>query len=174
MPKSGQRAEVNTFIQGLITEASPLNFPPNASREEENFILKRDGTRHRRLGIDYVDGYELRNTSQGALIFQKAITSFKWTTVSGDPGLEFLAVQVAEQIYFFNISNPTTPDGYLGVVTTPFNDATKFSFASIEGRLVVAAGYETIAIVTYDTLLATFSIEEKVIKVRDFWGVQVP
>ena len=28
-----------TFIQGLVTEASPLTFPENASIDEENFVI---------------------------------------------------------------------------------------------------------------------------------------
>ncbi len=42
-----------SFIKGLVTEASPLTFPENASIDEQNFVLNRDGSRSRRLGIDY-------------------------------------------------------------------------------------------------------------------------
>ena len=37
-----------SFIQGLVTEASPLTFPENASIDEDNFVLNRDGSRSRR------------------------------------------------------------------------------------------------------------------------------
>ncbi len=169
MAKQGSRAEVNTFIQGLITEASPLNFPPNASQEEENFILSRDGTRRRRLGIDYKLGDTLRNTDQGFGISVKGITTFIWKTVGGDPGLEILVVQIAGNLHFYNISNPVG-DGYLDELATPFDETALFSYASVEGRLVVVAGYETIGIISYAS--GVFTLEEKVLKVRDFWGVQ--
>ena len=35
MVKPSKRVEVNNFVKGLITEASPLNFPANASLDEE-------------------------------------------------------------------------------------------------------------------------------------------
>ena len=43
-----------SFVKGLITEASPLTFPENASIDEKNFVLNRDGSRSRRLGVDYI------------------------------------------------------------------------------------------------------------------------
>src|SRR3546814_15800129 len=57
MPRNVAPIEQNTFVAGLITEASPLTFPQNASLDEENFILSRKGSRARRLGMDLEDGY---------------------------------------------------------------------------------------------------------------------
>ena len=45
MAKQTQKAEVNNFVKGLITEASPINFPANASKSEENFELNKKGYR---------------------------------------------------------------------------------------------------------------------------------
>ena len=42
---------INTFIKGLITEAGELTFPPDASVDELNCDLRRDGSRRRRLGV---------------------------------------------------------------------------------------------------------------------------
>lgn len=39
MPKKSIKAEVKSFIKGFITEASALNFPADASAEEQNFEL---------------------------------------------------------------------------------------------------------------------------------------
>jgi hypothetical protein len=54
--------ERNTFIKGLITEANPLTFPENASIDEDNFVLNRDGSRQRRNGMDYENDYALVST----------------------------------------------------------------------------------------------------------------
>jgi len=43
----------NTFVAGLITEAGPLTFPENSSKDELNCVLSRKGNRRRRLGVDY-------------------------------------------------------------------------------------------------------------------------
>lgn len=48
-----------TFVKGMITEASPLTYPEDASYDEDNMILYRKGNRSRRLGIDFESGYEL-------------------------------------------------------------------------------------------------------------------
>jgi hypothetical protein len=53
MVKPVTKAEISSFIKGFITEASPLNFPADASRDEENFELNVNGSRDRRLGIDF-------------------------------------------------------------------------------------------------------------------------
>ena len=53
MAKAINAAEFSTFVAGLITDASPLTFPNNASLDEVNFELNRDGSRNRRLGMDF-------------------------------------------------------------------------------------------------------------------------
>ena len=37
MPIAEAKIQVNNFIRGLITEASPINFPENASLDEANY-----------------------------------------------------------------------------------------------------------------------------------------
>ena len=44
--------QVNKFVGGFNTEANPLEFPPNASSDENNMILLPNGTRARRPGFD--------------------------------------------------------------------------------------------------------------------------
>ena len=48
-----------TFVKGMITEASPLTYPEDASYDEDNMILYRKGNRSRRLGINFEDNYVL-------------------------------------------------------------------------------------------------------------------
>lgn len=43
----------------MITEASPLTYPEDASYDEDNMILYRAGNRSRRLGIDFERDYTL-------------------------------------------------------------------------------------------------------------------
>jgi hypothetical protein len=176
MPKTGQHAEVNTFIQGLITEASPLNFPPNASREEENFILNRDGTRHRRLGMDFEDDYNLRSLGIDFATFATSGKNvFKWTSVAGVAGKEFLVVQTANKLNIYDLSaDSISGSGFLTTLTmTGFPTTDRVTFASLEGKLVATAGISTVLIVTFNTATSTFSLEDKRLLVRDLWGIQV-
>ena len=173
MPKNSQKVEVNNFIRGLITEASPLNFPANASLSEENFELNRDGTRDRRLGIGFEPGYALQSAPISFSSFDPSnAVSYKWIAVGGDASRNFLVVQSNKFVDFFDLSaDDISNTGYKGRTTiTSFPDNTKFSFTSAEGRLVIAAGYESIAIVEYDG--TNFTVSYDTIKVRDVWGVE--
>ena len=70
MPQSLIQRTVNTFVKGLITEASELTFPENASVDELNCALERDGTRRRRQALTYEDNHVLSDVvvPQGALV----------------------------------------------------------------------------------------------------------
>ena len=55
MPQRLSQKVVNTFIKGLITEAGELTFPEDASIDELNCLLERDGSRRRRLAVEVED-----------------------------------------------------------------------------------------------------------------------
>lgn len=175
MGKQLQRAEFNNFIKGLITEASPLNFPENASLSEENFELKRDGTRSRRLGIGYEPGAVLRTAPLTYDTHDPSrAVSYVWKAVSGIETLKFLCWQHGNYITFFDVSasSISSAEGYMGQVflsAAPSN--IQFSFASINGRLVVATGSDVITVITFNSY-NNFTVESDSITVRDVWGVQ--
>lgn len=171
--KPSQRAEINNFIQGLITEASPLNFPPNASADEENFDLRRDGSRERRLGMDFEAGASFYNTGITPDTLEAAgINSYKWIEVAGKPEIEFLVIQFNQKIYFFDLSSPNlSSTGYRGTVTlSSFPTNTRFSFTGIEGFLIVASGVDVIAKIEY--ISNSFFVSYDRLKVRDVWGLE--
>lgn len=176
MKKKSVKVEVNNFVQGLITEASPLNFPPNATVDESNFVLNRDGTRNRRLGMDFEENYTLI-PSYSTLDQTRNIPAipFKWTNVAGESKNNFLVIQSHTQLMIFNLNvDSVSANGVIGLVDLfPFGfpaDAV-FSYASVDGKLVVAAGAFVIAVVTYQNGL--FTTESRPLLVRDVWGVEV-
>lgn len=176
MPKQSVKAEFNNFIQGLITEASPLNFPPNASFDEENFELNRDGSRQRRNGLGFEGGYALIATNITESDFEAAVPlSFKWTEVDGSPGLNFVAIQVGNRIYFHNMElEPISAAGLLGFITLAnFPTNVRYSMTSIDGRLVVVAGVDKICIIEYNSTTEVFSETYESLQVRDVWGIEV-
>lgn len=172
MPKQIAKQEVNSFVGGLITEASPLNYPPNASIDEENFDLFTNGTRGRRKGIDWENEYELINSGiTVSALKDSAYNTFKWTSPGGDSSKEILVVQVAKKLFFFLLNESRlSSDGYLGNLTVPvLSSNTRFSFAAVEGILTIAAGEESIYTVEYDGI--TLSQNSYRLFVRDLWGV---
>jgi hypothetical protein len=65
-----KQTPVTTFVRGLITEATPLTFPENASVDESNCSLERTGLRARRKGIEFEAGFSLSSFTftKGTLI----------------------------------------------------------------------------------------------------------
>lgn len=181
MAKQGQRAEVNTFVQGLITEASPLNFPPNASKQEENFELFRDGTRRRRKGIDFISDTILRGiTNFGLGVYtEPAFNAFIWKSAGGIYGADFIVIQAGNVIDIWDTSY-----GFIQTFTlAPDNRGNfKYDFASVEGLLLVVCGTpdpldpffgQSVVTYTYNGPGSSpmFTEGNVVLKVRDLWGV---
>lgn len=176
MTKQATKAEVNSFVQGLITEASPLNFPGNATSDEQNFVLNRDGTRNRRLGMDLEPNYTLTDINSVISDVQNTPpVPYKWQNVAGDGETNFLIVQMKDKLYVYNLANQSLSS--TGLVDTidlaphSFPVSVQYSFSSVDGRLIVAAGHSTVAIISYKS--GVFSVETKSLLVRDVWGVQV-
>ena len=176
MTKKSIKVEVNNFVGGLITEASPLNFPANATVDELNFVLNRDGTRDRRLGMDFESGYNL--TEAPAVLSDVSSNPpvpFKWLNVNGDVATNLLVVQINDSLIFYDLDNVVISSvpavGMISLSSYTFPANVRYSFASVNGKLIVAAGVNEIVIVTYDGI--TFTTTSEVIKTRDIWGVEV-
>lgn len=172
MVKPVTKAEISSFIKGFITEASPLNFPADASRDEENFELNVNGTRDRRLGIDFEDSYTLRSTGYTSVNIESVATSsYKWLSAGNDANNELVVVQFGNHIDVYDSSQSAmSTDGYKGSVTLTGVDATKrFSYGSVDGKLVIAAGTEEIHLVEWTGSALSYTTTR--ILVRDLWGL---
>lgn len=173
MAKKTAKLEVNSFVRGLITEASVLNFPDNASADEINFVLNRDGSRDRRFGIGFENNYELITSPVAYNVLIGQPTTFQWDNVGGASGRSFLVVQINNILSFYDLAVPSLSDGgSVGQITltsiVSLNG--EYSFASVNGNLVVVAGTGDIGIVSYSS--GGFSVSYGRIKVRDLWGVE--
>ena len=176
MPRSNQTGEFNTFVGGLVTEASPLTFPENASIDEANFILKRDGSRERRLGMDYepdLTPYPISYTLNP--LGEVAINTFEWYNVAGIAGKSFLVCQVHDRAYIVDRADATLKSSSYVKDTVELDITTatpsRASFSSIDGKLVIAYGASTIKVVSYSTTADTFTTVERSLKTRDLFGV---
>lgn len=173
MARSANPVEINNFVAGLITEASPLTFPDGASVSEDNFILNRDGTRKRRLGMDFESGYVDITTTQVILTGDEVgNTMFVWENASGDSSRTLLVVQIGAELKFFDLTVSPLSSALLGTYTFSGTEiSTTFSFATVDGILVVTTGKKEVTAFEYDGLV-TFTPTEVLLKVRDLFGVQ--
>jgi len=175
----------NRYVRGLITEATALTFPENASYDELNMELLRNGSRRRRRGINREAGASFANepdlsdlgVTQDQFINQQ-FTTYKWVSVGGDPDLNLLVVQVGPSIVFFDAGSQPIVDGFrtekfsldtYSVATNPGN--VKCQFAAGKGKLFVANPLINPFYVTYNSVTDTLSDVSIDLRIRDFEGV---
>lgn len=94
--------EYNSFSKGIITEATALTFPENATINEENFLLNRDGSRQRRMGMDYETDYveyDIDESDIGGVHSDAAVQIYKWTD-AGDGTYDFWVFQLGKYLVF--------------------------------------------------------------------------
>ena len=165
---------VNTFIKGLVTEAGELTFPENASIDELNCDLRRDGSRRRRLGAELEDSFVL---SSFTMSDTSIIVTDKWENVGGQAGLEFLVLQVGSVIRFYNKSTlPYSIHEETGTVNLATYEVAggigasnaECQFTSINGSLVIASPAIDTIYVTRDNLTGTLTVTPIVFYARDF------
>ncbi|MNX33240.1 hypothetical protein D3C86_634640 [compost metagenome] len=171
MTRQINAVEVNTFVAGLVTEASPLTFPANASLDEDNFVLNRDGSRNRRLGMDFEPNY-VRVTTNLTLppTGDLATTSVRWNNAGGNPDKSLIVVQIGNQLKVFDSSS--SPISGSMIYETTFTDVAvdkPFSYAIVDGTLVIVTGRKAISILKYANGLITIS--DSILYIRDLFGV---
>lgn len=176
MIKKAVKAEVNSFIKGLITEASPLNFPENASINEENFELLLNGTRQRRLGMDFEDGYvgyigPFSNEDPSEL----QMKSYVWKDAAGISGKDFVVIQTNTRLSVFELNHSSISGNglkYSIVLDMDENGVRKASYTAVDGKLVIAYGATKVRYVTYIPTTDSFTTDVYSLSTRDIWGVE--
>jgi hypothetical protein len=174
MPQRISQKVVNTFVKGLITEAGELTFPENASVDELNCLLQRDGSRRRRLSAeretDFVDSSFTASTT---FVFHTGV----WKNVAGQAGFDLLVVQNGSTLFFYDTAQEPYSAGErsFSVNLTAFEHAgsagagTEYmDIASINGDLVVVSPAIDPFYIRYDVGSGTITTTAITIRARDF------
>lgn len=176
MPRAQQVKNYNTFVKGLVTEASPLTFPENASLDEENFELYVDGSRRRRKGIEYEVG---SSSTSVTLSSDDALVTYNWDTVAGDAAINFVVVQTGAILRFYtNGSSFGAPKAFTVDLTTrkvsgqadADVQATNVSMSHGKGQLFVTGRYIEPFRISYDSVGDSITLTRVYITARDFTG----
>ena len=103
MARASTNKNYFSFVKGLITEANPLTYPEGATLDESNMDLKVDGSRVRRLGIDYELNYGLYTVTGGtdANMTTWASDVFEWHGVAGLSDKNNIIVQQGRYLYVY-------------------------------------------------------------------------
>lgn len=165
-----------SFNRGIITEASPLTFPENASIDEDNFVLNRNGSRARRLGIEYETGYSLVPTALDESIIRTSKQSAHfWPTPGGDTSRSIGVVRVYNKLWFLDLLDEAPSGALLNggnpITISALADA-ELETAVINNSLVlVSKDLPLPVLLTYNSATDTVTQEQVSIYVRDIWGV---
>lgn len=165
---------VNIFNKGLITEAGELTFPEGASVDELNCSLLRDGSRRRRLGIEYESSY---TTTASATLTSGVISSVHlWKDAGGVAGLNFVVVQLGATVHFYTETSGAlsgqrkTFTINLTTYVRPSGSASsaKIDVASSRGELIIVSPEINSLRVEYDEGGDNITVTQIAFEVRDF------
>lgn len=170
MARQNTAVELNTFNAGLVTDASPLTAPDNSSLDELNMVLNVDGSRNRRLGMNYEEDHTLITTTI-PYSTDLAHTSFRWKNAGGEAGRSIAVVQFGNEIKMFDLeSRPISGNLIYTYVFSSLAHTKSLSYSSIDGMLVVATGDKEISIFEIDGDTVTQS--DGTLMIRDLFGVE--
>jgi hypothetical protein len=180
MGKQRAPLEFNRLGGGIITEASPLTFPDDASIDEVNFEIRNDGSRRRRLGFDKEAG----GIEEELMVYYTngdptIVNSFLWKNVSGRTDISYVCIQVDSSVYFYRTELDTLSLGKIDYIYNRgalYYEDEVFGFASIDGKLAIATGDENISILSVDLAdvnVPVFSKEQERLTIRDLFGVAI-
>lgn len=177
-----------TFNKGLITEASELNFPNEASVDELNCSLAKGGNRSKRLGIEYETGYQLSTETyaDGTLFGTQT-----WENVGGDPDLEYLVVQTGNKLRFYQKGIRPLSSGEVPISLANSNPyildlsayaiagglgagASHISATSLNGHLIVVSPQIEAIYISRNSTTGAFTVNQINFKVRDFLWLSDP
>jgi hypothetical protein len=164
----------NSFINGLVTEATGLNFPDKAVTETYDCEFDLDGSVYRRTAIDLEPNYATKTIDRNA----SAIKTYLWQNVAGDGNVTVAVVQVKNKLYFyetdgtgiFSTGEQTTTVTLTPVSGAPTIDAVEAQFSDGNGVLIVTHPYCDPMRVAYDIAAHTATATTITIKIRDFEG----
>ena len=168
--------QINSFVKGLITEASPLTFPQNASLDEENFVLNLDGSRWRRLGLDYESGYAITTTAwTNNEVALSRISFHYWPNPGGSTTVSLGVLRIKDTLYFINLLATSPSNAVLTTATIAnLRNSGDIQTAVINGIFVITSWEVTRQVIALSWLPSTNTLDTiyyPYIQIRDFYGV---
>jgi hypothetical protein len=90
----------NNFVNGLVTEATALNFPEAAAVDTDNCVFEQQGNFTRRKGFEFEIG-AIRDTKSKA---NQVVNTFLWQNAAGSGNNNFVVRQVGAELAFFRVT----------------------------------------------------------------------
>ncbi len=174
MPQQSIVAVENSFINGLVTEATGLNFPESACTETFDCVFGIDGSVYRREGFDFEGNYTTKTINRANVV----VNSYLWQNVAGDGNVTVLVLQVGNKLYFYETSGSGifSTGAVASTVTltpvagAPITETVEAQFSDGNGYLFVTHPYCDPMRIAYDTTTDTATATSLNLKIRDFEG----
>lgn len=164
----------NSFIKGLVTEATGLNFPEQAVTETFDCIFDIDGSVYRRTGFDFEPNFITKTIDRS----NKVIREYLWQNVAGNGDVTVRVVQIGNTLYFWELDGTgivspgaqATTVALTSVAGAPAPDAVEAQFTDGNGYLIVVHPYCDPIRISYDIDAHTATATSITIQIRDFEG----
>lgn len=175
MPRQTAILVENDFRKGLITEATALNFPPNAVADTYNCEFNFDGSVRRRLGFDFEIGHSTKTINRTG----KVINTYLWRNVSGNGDVSIFVGQIGDTLYFWRTDSDVFSEGAVAdtVTLTPVTGATSALVETKEAQFCDGNGYLFVTHPNCDPIRVAFDLTSDTatstaitVEVRDFEG----
>ena len=186
MPRARGDKEYVLPIKGMNTEANLLHFPVEFSPSMINMELDFNPQMVRpRKGLTKSGLQRLadtRNTSDHDV----AITSYLWEGVGQSPDLDYIVVQVAEFLYFFDAAGLANPSTATHTETYDLTEAlsatskgtaallepTRVIMTNVKGKLLVVSEQIDPVIISWDADTSVIDPVILSINIRDMFGIE--
>jgi len=175
MAKKGEKA-FRSFVKGLITEANQLTFPDDASVDEANFVLNRDGSRYRRLGVDYESDYSLTSTGFTPTDIKEGKQSFHpWESPGGDTTVSLGIIRIKNKLWFMDLLTPS-PSSNLknsgAAITIAGLSNSNIETSVINNNcIIVSEDLSKPILLKYEPTTGAVTQSEITLEIRDLYGV---
>lgn len=174
MPQQATVFVENSFINGLVTEATALDFPEKAVVETYDCIYDIDGSVYRRPGFDFEDSFTTKTIDRA----NHVLSTYLWQNVAGDGNVTVAVVQVGNKLYFYEAdgSGIFSTGAVASTVTltpvsgAPATDTVEAQFCDGNGFLFVTHPYCDPMRISYDTDANIATATNLILKIRDFEG----
>lgn len=165
MARSAGVSVENNFVNGLVTEATGLNFPENAVTDALNVIFRDTGKVSRRRGLDFEPGTVSR---PGTWKDGQPVITYLWENAANDGDVQIAVVQIGSSLNFYRVSaNSAISANFITSHFMPNNNFAPIQFATGMGKLIATARSINPTIFSYNgsTVVNEGTVS---LKIRDF------
>lgn len=173
MPNTSGISVENSFIGGLVTEATGLNFPENACTDTVNCRFTKYGSVERRLGMDFENNYSTKAINRANVV----VNTYLWRNVAGNGDFSVYVVQVGAIVYYYKTNTGTLSGGAIidstplvPVGGAPNPSSLEAQFTDGNGLLFITHPYCEPQLVVYDIASDAVIEASLPILIRDFQG----